>query len=228
MACVRRDSATLLSNVFSVRTATIVVPNGLDRIPGNSNATEASDVRVQWFYAASQFPSAPILIDGVAYRLDEIYGKPFAYTNPSISVTLSTSKNPFAAISLTFADNAGSDAATVRSGPAVYGSSSGSGSPRAFDILFIFDIPFRYDPLLGLPLLVDVRSTGSFTGGFEIVWDFQYPTDVVRSVSQFGVNSTGGDIIVAQAFITQFLYRVVPEPEQPAARACREDTFCFR
>ena len=205
--------------------ATIVAPNGLELVEGNEGNSfpfnNVSEARYQQAYAASQFSNAPISISEIAFRVD---GNAAAATFASIvelQLALSTSASPVGSLSLTFADNVGADEVVVLAQQTLplAGIQGGTGGPNAFDVSFVFDTAFTYDPNFG-DLLLDV-SVFSATNvlppvGFSYldseedvsgythlqrVWD---STDVTALTGQTDLHSSG--------LVTRFTYTVVPEP----------------
>jgi len=135
----------------------VVVPNKAATADGNvSNIipfAERSTFRYQQVYDQSQFPSVPLFISAISFRSDVAFGpQRFGLTSfAAIDFNLSTTTKRPDSLSLTFAENVGSDDTTVFSGPL---SLASIGLGR-FDITVPI-APFLYDPRLG-NLLLDVR-----------------------------------------------------------------------
>lgn len=146
---------------------TLVVPVGFDGVEGagaQNTAVNMDPRTLQTVFSASELTGMGVgaQIIGVAYRLDGAYGSwpPDALTFSNYEMILSTSLNPPGSLSLTFADNVGPDAVTVRSGPLTIPANAfpGGQTPNPFGFLISFTTPYTY---LGGDLLITLRHTGN-------------------------------------------------------------------
>jgi hypothetical protein len=139
---------------------TIVVPNSLSSIEGNSNNDWpfAISLRYQQVYAASQFADSG-LITRIAFRPDATFGGAFSEMIANIQIDLSTTLAAPDALSSTLASNVGADDKVVYTGSLGISTSftGPAGGPKAFDIIINLTTPFFYNPSLG-NLLLDVRN----------------------------------------------------------------------
>src|SRR5438874_808260 len=184
---------------ISAAYADIVVPGAYTGVNGGNQAlpfdANANSVRYQQVYAASEFPTIPILITGIAFRPNYLIapthdlGVPFSTVLSNVQIDLSTTTKAPGGLSVTFANNVGSDVTTVRSGALPLSSSftgppcGGQGycGPKNFDIVINFTTPFLYNPQQG-NLLLDVRNFG---GGASNVFD-NASTPSVSQVYAYG------------------------------------------
>lgn len=130
------------------------------------------DNRVQIVYSASLLGLSGLQagdsIFGLTFRLDgdEPLELP-AQTVSSYSITLGTPTHPPGSLELTFANNLGPDAQTVRSGPLVVsaGDFEAVGSPRSFGVSIIFQNAYVYQ---GGALLLDLSHSLFPQGGRSV------------------------------------------------------------
>ena len=215
-----------LGTFGTAQAATVVVPNGLASIEGNTNngfpfnleLFGLSSQRYQQVFAASDFAflSEPQLITQIAFRPDAEFGDPFSSTISNILINLSTTSVAPDGLSTTFANNVGADNTTVFSGQLSL-SSADTGpatGPKDFDIVINLQNPFLYNPSLG-NLLLDVKN---FSGEPTTQFDAQFSEGdpVSRTFSLTGnVNGSTGSIdslgLVTQ-FTTAPVSTPVPEP----------------
>lgn len=201
---------------------TIVAPNGLENIEGNSNNcfpfTGCSPIdRYQQVFASTQFAALaqPELLTEIAIRPDAQFGMAGTVSFSNVVISLSTTAAAPDGLSSTFAANIGADVATVYSGAltlttANTGSAAG---PRDFDIVISFLTPFLYDPTAG-NLLLEFQNFGTRSG--RNIFD---ATDVVGDgtsrVHAFNdPNSATGNLNTV-GFVARFGTRpavAVPEP----------------
>ncbi|WP_036479367.1 hypothetical protein [Myxosarcina sp. GI1] len=121
--------------------------------------------RWQGIYDNSYF-SSPIDINQIRFRLDDSSGNAFSTIYSDVQFNLST----FTSSQLTrnFNNNLGADNTTVLNRNSLTLSSSGTGSPRDFDIVVNLDNTFSYDPSNG-DLLLEIYNYGGEGGGLS--WD---------------------------------------------------------
>jgi hypothetical protein len=104
----------------NARGDSVVVPNGLANVDGNSNNTfpfhnGGSSMRYQQVFDGAAFGSSPITITGIAFRPDLGAGDAFTSTISNIQINLSTTSRSPDNLSTTFANNVGADDTVVRS-----------------------------------------------------------------------------------------------------------------
>ncbi|MDZ4798389.1 MAG: PEP-CTERM sorting domain-containing protein [Bryobacteraceae bacterium] len=159
---------------------TIVVPGAFSFATGPYGSSVPftwfpPNLRSQTVYNASLFSSITeaVAITGVSYRLHRDFDVNFNYTIPDFQLTLSTTSAAAGGLSTTFANNTGSDATVVRTGPLTLAHTVGMGAPRPFNVSVSFSTPFLYDPSAG-NFLMDYRVTGNTppTAYFDSTFDF--------------------------------------------------------
>src|SRR5436305_1883326 len=116
----REALALLLTTIAAVsfaQSSTLVVPNSLATVEGNSgnsypfNIGPNNTMRYQQVYAASQFGALPpggTNLIGIAFRVDAGFGG-FSSTLPAVQINLSTTAKAPDGLSATFAINIGTD-----------------------------------------------------------------------------------------------------------------------
>ncbi len=209
--------------------ATVVVPDGLEDVEGNSGSRNVlgfiNVARMQQVFNADQFGTGPITLSEVAFRANGesfggIFGFPgtaFTRTTQGFRLQLSTTSASADNLSSSFAANTGADVVDVIPRSDVTYSSaalSSNGSTKDFDVIFTFTNSFLYDPSMG-NLLLDFTSfggsnrSGTTLDGQNVLGDGtsslfrQNGTDGTGSLSTFGY--------VAQ-FQTTDAMNAVPEP----------------
>lgn len=206
-----------LGTFGTAQAATVVVPNGLASIEGNSNNGFPFNLgaqRYQQVFAASDFASLsePQLITQIAFRPDGSVGNPFSSTISNVLINLSTTSVAPDGLSTTFANNNGADNTTVFSGslPLSSADTGSAAGPKDFDIVINLQDPFLYNPSLG-NLLLDVKN---FSGERTTQFDAQSSggDSVSRIFSVTGnVNSSTGRMD-SLGLVTQFTTASVPTP----------------
>lgn len=123
--------------------------------------------RIQWFRSSylSQVWSNPVLISGIAFRVDEI-DPPMDAIIPRVEISFATSQAGPREIAV-WATAAGADARIVFADSAHIQSPGGTAGPNSFGIRFEFQEPFYYDPHAG-NLVFRVQTIGVWTGGRRI------------------------------------------------------------
>lgn len=218
--------ALLLVSCFAVGTAsaaTVVVPNSLANVEGNSGNdfpfnisiyTPTPSMRYQQVFQSSEFSAfgGPSLITQIAFRPDGgTYGSAFSSTLSSIRIDLSTTSVAPDSLDSTFAKNVGADAKTVYYGslPLSSAFTGPEGGPKNFDITINLTTPFFYDPTAG-NLLLDVRN---YDGGVTTYIDSQLTsgdsTSRVFSVVSGRVDDSSGERD-SEGLVTQFTNSPVP------------------
>ncbi len=140
----------------AAQAGTIIVPGDYAGTegPANSGIARTLDTEhLQYQYSASLF-SGVTTFDGVAFRYDGNVSNSGARNglssfDSSLKIELGTATSDIADRSATFANNLGSDAVTVLSGPYDQDAEVGTGQARRFTIVFNFTTPFTYDPSEG-------------------------------------------------------------------------------
>lgn len=201
----------LIPNFTSAQT--IVVPNSLTNVPGNTaNGIPfgLGFIRYQQVYSGNELNSqgGPVLINQIAFRPDESISVPFSATFTNLQVSLSTTSNAVDALSTTFANNTGADDQIVFQGSWSI-SSSATGTPtRQFDVILLLQSPFFYNPAFG-NLLLDIRqNSNTSTSMFDA--DFTNGDATSRVFGSIG-NATGSSDSLG--LVTQFGFTAVPEPQ---------------
>ncbi|MBL9168406.1 MAG: immunoglobulin domain-containing protein [Verrucomicrobiales bacterium] len=139
------------------------VPNSLETIEGDgASAAVSVAIRQQELYAGTLFPSGPLRITQLRFRVDSKLGTgdaAFSTTIPNIQFRMSTTHQSPGNLSYVFSENVGADELTVFDGP-WHLTSRATGSPgesKTFDILLPLQRPFVFDSALG-NLLVETRT----------------------------------------------------------------------
>ena len=160
----------LVSSGVRNQAETIVVPSGLADVEGiwsgytvGYSGTFNQNQRLQEVYAASEFPANPIKITEIRFRRDASQG-PVSTSITRLQVNVSTTKKMPNALSMTFAENVGTNDTAVFDGPLNIISQAApvAGHPYPFDIVVPFNVPFTYDPAGG-SLLLDIRCYSGST-----------------------------------------------------------------
>jgi hypothetical protein len=203
----------------AARAATVVVPNSLANVEGNSDngfpfniaAFGETSMRYQQVFAASQFSAlgGPQSITAIAFRPNGT-SSAFVSTLSNVQINLSTTAAAPDGLSIAFANNVGPNNTVVYGPGPLTLSSAASGSPRSFDVIIALQTAFAYDPSAG-NLLLDVRNIG---GGSSVQFDavFTGGDSVSRAYTLNGnVNNTSGQLDTL-ALVAQFTTVAVPEP----------------
>src|SRR3954470_13937722 len=187
----------------------VVVPNAsattdtfnANAFPFHCGGASLSSQRYQQQYDAGEFPSAGA-ITTVSFRTDGAFGSAFGPTTlPGVTITLSTSTATMGAMSSTFADNVGSDVATVYSGDLVLSSAASGGPPHTFDVTIPLQHAFNYNPANG-NLLLDVSVPTCVVTTFLDVADLAQ----VDKLYSFSSASLTGNSNPAAGLVTQFTF----------------------
>jgi hypothetical protein len=203
----------LASAAAALAQGTVVVPNGLGNVEGNSSTVDpftSSSFRYQQVFSASQFPFGGF-INSIWFRLDG------ATTNDPLlffgggSVTLSTIPAGSDGLSPVFADNVGANAVTIFNNGFSFGGTSQPGAmPQAFHQTFTATTPFFYNPAQG-NLLLDIRGV---SGQAFIPGALDAQSAVGDSISRvFAFNNLAASGTAdTLGLVTRFDMTVVPEP----------------
>ena len=152
-----------------------VVPSGQANVEtGSQNAfpfhlsatvPPTSSLRYQQIYSHTDFASGGI-IGAIRLRRGSAQDT-FTSTPIDVKISLGYAATTVATASRVFSDNIGAGFVTVLDTSSLIISSSGSGTPRPFDIVIDVNNVFTYNPALG-DLLMDITVRNSPTaGGFE-------------------------------------------------------------
>ena len=180
--------AFLLSGQAVSQEVKIVVPNGWENIPGDSNSGSSwmGTYRVQYLIPASQFNALPAgmnLITQIATRPDESVVSPITWTTSGFQFRLSTTTAD--TLSTTYADNVGSDELVVYSGDLTCSTAGGPPGVKDFDYVANLQTPFFYDRSRGNLLLEEIAPQG---------FDTPPRVDNASGSELLGVATVGGDV----------------------------------
>jgi hypothetical protein len=211
--------AVALACAPAVAAQTVVVPNSLVSVEGNSNNAfpwgVTGGMRWQQVFNANQF-AGPLVIGQITFRPDADAGFAFNRTLSAVQISLSTTANGPNALSPVFANNLGGDNAVVYSGSLTLSSANtaGPGNTRAFDVVIDLQTPFSYNPAGG-HLLLDVLNSSPEDHSFQIVLDAEnnlangFVSRVFGPAGDPGATSGSTD---PNGFVTRFTAAAVPEP----------------
>lgn len=204
----------LISTGAALAQGTVVVPNGLANVDGNSSSAAlfgTVPLKVVQVYSAAQFglsPGASGRVSSVAFRLDGATAQSFIGLWPGVSIFLSTTAFSPDSLSPVFNDYFGPDALTVYLSSLPINATGIGANPRTFEVQIPFSTPFFYDPARGNLAMHIITTTGSGS----LILDAQDTLgDGVGRV--FGPN--GGPMngtVDTVGFVTRFGITEVPEP----------------
>jgi len=144
----------------------LVVPADLATAEGASSAAWPPVVRAQYIYAANQFAALPGgggYLTSIRWRPDgATIGDPPDWSVDELTITASVTAQAPETMSMEFADNITGPATIVRATAPWQGGTQNlgpAGGPKAFDIDFVLDTPFRYNPAEG-NLLLEFAAQG--------------------------------------------------------------------
>lgn len=190
---------------LSMRAEEIVVPADRATQAGNSFSIDPFEApsTIDSVYGSENF-SGPVLVNGLAFRLDETRGgQSFDTIIPRVTIRMTTYSGTYNSylVGPAYNGNKGLDDTTVFDAAVHWVSTDLPGSAaNAFDLKILFSKSFYYDPTKGA-LLMDIVTSGQFNSGFAI--DEQGHGD--PNIGWFGDKSLG-------SFVTQFNVTTVPEP----------------
>lgn len=229
-------TAALGLAVSPLSAATVVVPPAQSTVEGNTNTTmpfncassSFASQRYQQVYRGSEVDTGAS-ITALRFRRDGFVAPGFgATTIPGVTITLSSTAKAPDGLSSTFAENVGSDVATVFSGDLTLASpASGAGSPKPFDIEIPLAIPFTFDPGTGLNLLLDVTiPTCKTTNAFDAEDSPADGTSIVRAFPSSSPTATATSTV---ALVTQFVSEGAPPlPPGPFLTTAEIPGFRFK
>ncbi len=161
--------------------ATVVIPNGLAAVEGNSSTAYpwgrgTAQIRVQYVYDTTHFTQQgvtyPIVINRLRWRANGGAANAGGAYN-TVQVQMSTCPVDQAAVSTTFASNHGPDLATVHNGPVTVLAGGGT-TPNNWYVDIPLAPPFVYDPSLGGDLNIDLATDAAgWVGGAGAALDCQ-------------------------------------------------------
>ena len=174
-------------------------------------SSEMPSARRQEVHAASVFAAASgsaLVITELSYSTPTWSGRvPIDVTLPNIEIRMSTTQKQPDGLSVSFADNVGSDQMVVYSGPLHFYETE----TEKYDI-HIQITPFRFDPAAG-NLLVDVFNYAPIFSRLDADWIMDYSLWQGDSVSAVGGRATdSAGFAGTSGMMTQFAYTPVPEP----------------
>jgi predicted aconitase with swiveling domain len=157
----------------------LVIPAGLQNREGaGGSGTLTEQVRLQEVYGGLQFPAGNLYITELRFRPSVDFGTgAFTTAVNNVQINLSTTAKQPNNLSLTFAENTGTNDTVVFSGALSLSSqfSGPAGGPKDFDISIPLQTPFLYNRAQG-NLLLDLRT---FSGAV-----FRYVHDIDSAVDQ--------------------------------------------
>jgi hypothetical protein len=206
----------ILMFAVAVHAGTIVAPNGLENVEGDTSAIGlfggGSSSRTQVIYSSQQFTSLPregVYITALRFRMDGQYADSFS-ASPELEIRMSTTLRNPNGLSADWADNIGANETVVvpRSFVPISSGSPRLGGPNSFSIEIPFPTRFRYLPTEG-NLLMDARVF-SAAGTRNLDWKFGDADGVSVAVGPLSLSSA---ITISQSgLITQFVFEPIPEP----------------
>lgn len=198
----------------SVRAGTLVLPNGLDNVEGNSSAGPlfgAGGGRTQVIYSGSNFslvPAEGAYITALSFRVDGPNGHAFS-TTAEIDIHLSTTQQNPEQLNTLFSANVGSDETLVFPRNTIgIASDFVADGPNSFSIVIPLPTRYLYRPSSG-NLLFDARvyDVGSMA---NLDWQFS-PSDGVSSAAGPLTSATAA-VVSNNGIVTKFEFEPVPEP----------------
>ncbi len=203
----------LASTLAALAQGTVVVPNGLANVEGNSSTSApftSSSFRYQQVFGASQFTSAGF-INSIFFRLDGGSSDNVLYAFDGASVTLSLTPVGPDGLSSVFANNVGASPVTIYNGAVAFGGGYTPGaSPQPFGNSIIVTTPFFYNPAQG-NLLLDIRGvsgTTLFPGNLDAQLTLGDSVSRVFALNNLAASGTADSL----GLVTRFDMTVVPEP----------------
>ncbi len=153
-----------LSSVVHSDEVYFVLPDQYVDREGEQARASARNLRTQFIYSAdgfTQLTGGRNYLTKVSFRPDATTVGPQSWSIDRLTVNASVTEMSPSLISLKFADNVTADEITVFDGPWQGGTQNigPPGGPKEFDIDFVFEPPFPYDPSEG-NLLLDFRLEG--------------------------------------------------------------------
>ena len=215
VTCIAALAMLGLSADATAHEVLLVVPPGFDNVEGDdlqlSSPPPPNGVRAQHVQPAPDFSGLPEghnTIVSMSFRPDKTVTS-FNTTNLHFELRLSTTSAAPGTLSLTFADNVGTDETVVYSGPITWETDGAGGppdGPRPFDYLIEFQTPFVYDPNQG-NLLDDVRLS-EVVGGPPTI--DSHTTGLLHAVVAGDASATTATGTSFERPVIQFAF--VPEP----------------
>jgi hypothetical protein len=192
--------------------AELVIPGNYSNQPGGAYGDiMRSAVEYQTTYQNSLLAgtvNGPIMITGIAFRLDDRETSSLAVVVPKMEIWLSTFPGPFSGLSTDRASNRGPDLTQVFSGENTPFQAS-SHSLSDFAIRITFEQAFKYDPAAG-QLVFDFKTSGTYSG-LGVTTDVAgYPSGNAPVALLLPERIPA---LIPYADILQLSYTIVPEPQ---------------
>jgi hypothetical protein len=200
----------------------IVVPGAYATTEGDIalNRANLPPARFQQLYEAAEFATlgGPVLITGYAARPHAtLQSGPAAVSGGNMDIWMSTTNRTVSTLSTTFAENHGADHTLVGSYDStdVFTTANlpGPGNTKQFDVVQMFETPFRYDPTAG-NLILEFRTDGStLISGSEFFTSacLTGSSCPMREVISIGAPDATSGMFQNAGEINLFLYEPVPE-----------------
>jgi hypothetical protein len=206
----------------------IVAPNIFSNAEGNDGSRQpfligtSGTTRYQQVFEASEFSA---ILDGgfiqeISFRQDS-FNMPrlgIVTTLPDIQLNFSTTSKAAGSLSPVFSENVGSDdTLSLRGSVFIRANYSPFMQPQTFDVKFILQHPFFYNPKAG-NLLLDIRNyegtsdDGGISGAFAALDATSRPNDPMSTLYATSVSATSGTVSRRGGLITQLTIQAVPEP----------------
>jgi PKD repeat protein len=219
-------AATVLAATASAQ-FTLVTPSGYAAAEGAAGNTfpwsrGTASTRIQFVVDSSHFTSQganfPILISQLRYRADAatVTTTWAGGSWPQVRIDMATSAVDYLAVTSTFANNLGTNLATVHNGPVTVagGTGNGTGIPGPWYITIPLSTPFLYDPTAGGDLVVDIHQDGTGWTGTSRAADHVSiatgPAPVLGSriynTSATALTAPTGTVALNYGAVTEFTY----------------------
>ncbi|MFQ5504441.1 MAG: PKD domain-containing protein [Planctomycetota bacterium] len=212
MASIRFLAPVLIGALAAGSTAQTVqtLPAGYLNKEGSSSSSypfNTSNMRVQYVYDSTYIKHAgPVLISRLRIRANGSTTATWTGgTLAGVVVRMSSSPFNYNLITTNFANNHGSDLATVFSGSVkVLGQTSSTIPQKTWYVDIKLPTPFKYDPSLGKDILIDY-SVGAYTGGSRWPQDVTFTSEAERVTRMyaFSPNATTGTLQPRVGLITE-------------------------
>jgi len=204
-AAASRGDTTALGKT-SLEEHSVVLPRASAAIDGaNGSGLLFEVIRLQHVYAATGFPSGPILIRQLRFRPSAVSGFAFSTVVSNFQINMSTTPRGPGSLVAEFAQNTGSDDTLAFQGPLAISSvfSGPAQGPKDFDIVVSLHTPFHYDPAAG-NLLIDYRNfSGSGASPIDASGAAQ---DGASRAFALNANATSAGTIDTGAEVIQIVY----------------------
>ncbi len=176
-----------------------------------------ANMRYQQVYAGDALGA--VTITEIAFRQDLGAGSAFGpVVIPGVTITLSSTSRAVDGLSLTYAENVGSDVVVVFDGDLSISSLTSTDVPRPFDVVIPLSSSFSFDPGEGANLLFDITIPECQMATF-----FDATSNEADSLSRAvgGASNAVADFIDSIGLVTSF-GTLSPEVVVPGANATLE------